>query len=136
MQWNAVTPGVSPGGDILGYKLTVTDPTSGTSWVAFDGQELGLPDQLQYTVYGLTTGKSYLFSVLAYSFNGEGIESAQVEFYSCQAPSVADPPTRITSTTTSITLQWSSPSTNGGCPVTSFAVFSDNGDGLTFSEVN
>lgn len=44
MKWNAALAGVSPGGDILGYELTVTDPTTGAEWIAFDGQDLGLPD--------------------------------------------------------------------------------------------
>ena len=41
IEWQTVTPGTSPGGEILGYKLLVEDANNGTSWVAFDGQELG-----------------------------------------------------------------------------------------------
>ena len=41
--WSAVTPGVSPGGDITGYILTVKDCNNGTEWVAFNGIDLSLP---------------------------------------------------------------------------------------------
>ena len=37
MQWSAVTGGVSPAGDIIGYKLQVEDANTGSTWIAFDG---------------------------------------------------------------------------------------------------
>lgn len=72
VEWSAVTPGVSPGGDILGYILFVTDPNTSVTTTVFDGFSLGLPAQTQFTVYGLTTSVDYLFSVRAVNFNHEG----------------------------------------------------------------
>jgi len=46
MQWNSLVGGVSPAGEILGYKLQVEDANNGTTWTAFDGKDLGLPGQL------------------------------------------------------------------------------------------
>lgn len=69
---------MSPGGDILGYKLYVKNHNTSEEWLAFDGYSLGLADQTQYTVYDLETGSDYLFSVLAVNFNGEGALSSEV----------------------------------------------------------
>lgn len=44
VEWDPVTPGLSPGGDILGYKLYVKNPTTSIEWLAFDGYNLGLAD--------------------------------------------------------------------------------------------
>lgn len=43
VQWDPVTEGVLPGGEILGYLLQVEDTNNGTTWTAFDGQAYGLP---------------------------------------------------------------------------------------------
>ena len=37
LSWSAVTPGTSPGGEILGYRLVVYDINTGSSWTDFDG---------------------------------------------------------------------------------------------------
>ncbi len=87
-------------------------------------------------MFGLVTGRDYLFRVLAYNFNGEGNWSDYVKYYSCLPPSVAAAPTRITSTTTSLSIAWTAPADDGGCDITSFAVFSDDGLGGASTEVN
>jgi hypothetical protein len=43
LSWDSSVPGVSPGGDILGYQLIVRDPSTATQWIAFDGQVYGVP---------------------------------------------------------------------------------------------
>ena len=46
-------------------------------------------------------------------------------------------PVRVTSTKTTFELQWTEPTYNGGCPLTSYAVYRDEGDsGLITTEVN
>lgn len=70
LQWTSVVAGVSPGGEILGYLLDVKNPATSESWTAFDGASQGLPDQTEFTVYGLLTGNAYLFKVSAVGFNG------------------------------------------------------------------
>lgn len=39
ISWDAVTPGVSPGGQILGYQLTMEDTVEATKTVIFDGEQ-------------------------------------------------------------------------------------------------
>jgi hypothetical protein len=45
-------------------------------------------------------------------------------------------PTRITSTTNSIDIQWQAPTSNGGCPILEYAVFVDDGNSGLFTEIN
>lgn len=87
-------------------------------------------------MFGLVTGRDYQFRVLAYNFNGEGNWSDQVTYFSCLPPSVAKAPRRVTSTTQSISVAWEAPADDGGCDILGFAVFSDDGLGGAFSEVN
>jgi hypothetical protein len=139
VEWSAVAtaPAQSPGGDVLGYSLYVTDPTTGHSWVAFNGTALGLRDQLSTTVAGLATGKAYSFRVAAHAFNGEGASSAAVELWACVLPSPLAAPYRAAGTATSIELHWSPPSDTGGCAITGYAVFKDDGTGTgAFTEAN
>ena len=82
-----MTPGMSPGGDILGYILFVEDPNTSITTTVFDGHSLGLPTQTYYTVYGLETSTDYLFSVLAVNFNDQGPLSDKVRLYACMPPS-------------------------------------------------
>lgn len=83
VSWTAIPNGISPGGDILGYKLYVTNPNTSEHWLAFDGFSLGLEDQTQFTVYNLQSGTDYHFSVLGVNFNGEGSLLSDVKLWAC-----------------------------------------------------
>jgi hypothetical protein len=74
--------------------------------------------------------------VLAINYNGEGIESEQVSMNVCLAPTQASAPSRVTSTTSSITIEWQTPSSDNGCPITGYAVFADDGSFGVYQEVN
>jgi len=138
MRWSAITPGTAPGGDILGYLLRVEDTNTGTTWIAFNGTDLSLPTQLRATVPGLVTGRDYKFSVAAQSFNGIGAWSDPVTYFACVPPSKLEAPKRVTTTISSITIEWNHPKAgmDGGCPIQSYAVWCDDGLGGAFSEVN
>ena len=137
VEWDAVTEGILPGGEILGYMLQVEDSNNGTTWTAFDGKTYGLPSQMQFAVYGLMTGRDYKFTVAAQGINGIGEWSDPEEvFYACLPPSTMAAPRRLTSTTSSIAVSWSPPESDGGCEVSGYAVFVDDGVGGAFVEVN
>ena len=104
-----------------------------TSWIAFDGQELGQPLRVSHTIYGLTTGRDYLVSVVAISVNGDGNWSdPPVRLYSCVAPSQAIAPKRIDSTIDSISISWEPHAQNGGCDILGYAVYVDDGAGGSY----
>jgi hypothetical protein len=90
-----------------------------------------------YLSEDLQTGGLYKFKVSAYNFNGEGPLSDALETYACVAPAKMLAPWRVTSTTSTFTLEWKEPADNGGCIVTSYAVFRDDGmNGAIQTEVN
>lgn len=70
------------------------------------------------------------------NFNGDGPESTSFAFYTCTPPSQALAPIRVATTVSTMTVKWEDPSDNGGCFITGFAVFIDDGQQGTFSEVN
>jgi hypothetical protein len=47
VEWNPVTPGVSPGGDIWGYIVEVKDSVKGTIWELFNVVKIGARDQIK-----------------------------------------------------------------------------------------
>jgi len=139
VEWSAVTVpgGESPGGDVLGYSLYATDPETGTTWEAYNGAQLGLRDVTKTTVRGLTTGKAYRLQVAAHTFNGKGTLSEPFEFRACVLPSPLAAPYRSGGTATTIELHWAPPADTGGCALTGYAVFMDDGTGTgVFAEVN
>ena len=72
------------------------------------------------------------------NFNGlSPLESEEFNFNSCLVPSSFDPPFKIGSTTSTITIGWTKPIDNGGCPLIEFAVYRDDGlGGDLITEVN
>lgn len=65
----------------------------------------------------------------AYNYNGEGLMSDEMTTYACVEPSKMLQPQRVTSTTSSFTIEWQEPADDGGCPVLSYAVYRNDGQG-------
>ncbi len=51
-------------------------------------------------------------------------------------PSQWSKPTKISTTNSSIDISWNEPTSNGGCAITSYAVFIDDGNNGPFVEAN
>lgn len=99
-----------------------------------DGQGVDFTDVYQGTntetiIDGLTAGLTYTFKVAAVNFNGEGSESAETELSACVEPSGIWAPTYASQTSTTVTLRWEAPEDIGGCSITSYAVYRDDGAG-------
>ena len=127
---------MTPGGDILGYVLNVKDCANGTTWTAFNGMELGSPTQTKYTVTNLIPGREYKFNVTAYNMNGAGLTSNIFSYYSCISPSGFIAPVKRATSKTKIDIEWNVPNDYGGCLITGYAVFKDDGASGAFSETN
>lgn len=135
VDWSAVSDGTSPGGLITGYKLYMANGSAGTYYLVYDGSNL--PTITAYIISGLTTGEIYRFKVSALNYNGEGLLSSELSTYACIAPSNFIQPYKISSTSTTMTLGWVEPTENGGCTITGYAVFRDDGAGSSITtEVN
>jgi hypothetical protein len=136
VEWDSVVAGISPGGNVLGYKLYVRDANVAETTLVFDGFSLGFTDQTYFTVYGLKAGTDYMFSVLAVNYNYDCTLSDEVLLYSCTPPSAGLAPVRVTSDTTSMTVAWTTPNSDGGCQILGYAVYIDDGAQGAFVEVN
>lgn len=76
----------------------------------------------------MTSGVEYSIYVTATNFNGEGIPSNILKLKSCIAPLGVHSPILIGTTEQSVDLRWSMPDSDGGCPITSFAIITDMGN--------
>jgi hypothetical protein len=134
--WDSVADNAGQsGGRVTGYRAYMAKDTDGSHVQIFDGKDFRTI--VSYLAEGLDTGRFYRFKVSAYNFNGEGDTSDELTTYACVSPSRMVQPTRVTSTPTSFTLEWYEPDDNGGCPITGYAVFRNDGEnGAIGSEVN
>ena len=97
------------------------------------------PDVLSHTQYGAVTGESYKFRVFAVNFNGRStLVGNTVEILTCGLPLHFAQPTYVTSSRTSITIEWAPPYEDGGCQIYDYAIFIDaDGSGTgPWTEVN
>lgn len=96
------------------------------------------PNALQATVTGLTTHKYYKFRVFAVDFNGFSDSSEIFEIYACGLPRDFGVPRYVASDQLTITLEWDTPSQDGGCPIYDYSVERDlDGTGQgPWTEVN
>jgi hypothetical protein len=115
---------------IIGYRLYMSEGTDQYEVVYSNSQNALLRE---YELAGLTVGQLYQFKVSAINFNGESAQSDALEVYACEFPAQPDPPERISGSKTSLLLGWSQVADNGGCPITGYRLFRDDGDSGSIS---
>ena len=86
-----------------------------------------VPTFSNYIVQNLTTSLPYRFRIQAENFNQLGPLSNVATIWTCDPPSAFSPPTFVASTSVSMTIAWQAPKITGGCPITGYAVFRDDG---------
>ena len=124
IQWAASSTGSLPEAPILGYQLEM-DSGNGTFVGVFDGTFR--PGVLGQLVDGLVTGHLYTFRAFAMNYNGLSVPSAPTSFYVCTAPTYFSRPVVESQTSAGLLLRWEPPRELGGCRVTGYAVFRDEG---------
>lgn len=112
---------------ILGYRLQQDDGLGGDFSVVYDGSQN--PQQLSYSAYNLVSGRTYKYKVNAVDVNGQGSDSAVYSFISCVAPTGLELPTITATTETTFTASWCPPANEGGCGLTGYKLWMDNGAG-------
>jgi large repetitive protein len=132
--WSSVADGVGTGGIITGYELQIDDQGQGNYETIYYG--VGQPIRLFYLAQNLISGSTYNARVRTYNFNGYGNWKTLQEIEVCGSPSGFSQPVITETTQTAITVQWTAPSSNGGCSVTGYAVFIDDGSLGSFVEAN
>lgn len=134
LSWTASTELNTPGDNILGYKLYVFNTSTSEYALIFDGVKNTSPSQTTFSYTSVIEGQDYTFKVSVVTFNGESSKSAAYTIPACSTPSGMAVPNIDSVTLTSIAISWSAPAVSGGCPLTGFAVYLDDGTG--YSEVN
>jgi len=122
--WESVTTSDLP---ISGYLLYMDDGLGGPYTVVYDGS-LNSAD-LTYFVTGLQPSLTYKFIVEAIDFNRQSSKSSSASFVSCVAPSGLAQPKLDSVTRTTFTIVWDLPSDNGGCTITGYSIYRDDGMG-------
>ena len=117
-----------------GYRLYMTTDSTGEQEMIYDGKNN--PNVLSYFIDGLTTGDSYTFNLEAFNFNGAGDLSADATFTACTAPSNLAAPVVSDSTETTLTFTWTAPANNGGCSITGYEIYVDDGSNGAFSSID
>ena len=134
--WVRVADQQSPGGLVTGYSLLMDDGFGGTFSEVFNS--VGSSALIsEYLVTGVTLSLTYRFKVVAYNFNPtESLDSAITSVQVCAKPRAFARPTKLTTTESSIAINWNEPGYNGGCSITGYAVLVDDGNSGTFIEAN
>jgi len=89
---------------------------------------------LFYLISNLKNGLRYSFKAFALNFNGISIPSKTESFYVCTAPTNFDKPHIVQQSKTDVTISWMAPKDNGGCRITTFVVYRDDGAGGQISQ--
>jgi len=105
------------------------DPRFGVWTHVFNG-ETNYPTVTSYIVReGIAPGLPYRFKTVGAYINGHTQESSETVIYSCTAPTGLEAPALVQATSTSFTLSWKQPLSNGGCTVEGFALYMNDGQG-------
>lgn len=124
VNWTATSTGTLPEAAILGYLLEVDDGNA-TYVTVYNGTFK--PGVLGHRVDGLQNGHFYKFRVLSVNYNGYSVPSAEAGYYVCTAPTDFSAPLVISQTQSEMVLFWEPPGDLGGCRITGYAVFRDDG---------
>ena len=119
---------------VLGYLVSMNDGSDVEYVQIYDGTNY--PNVRKFLATGLQTGTTASFTVQAVNYNGAGEASDPADFIICLPPSQFSPPTMPGVTKTEMTLEWQSPVADGGCPVSSFYLYADDGAGGPFAEID
>lgn len=112
MTWDAISAPLQL--PVLGYFVQMIDPVTDEWEDVLDASTD--PDVLSHTQYGAMTGESYTFRVFAVNFNGRSTAVGNnVEVLTCGLPLHFAQPTYVTSSRTSISIEWAPPFDDGGC---------------------
>ena len=131
LEWDASADTELP---VLGYLVSMNDGSDVEYVRIYDGTNF--PNVRKFLATGLQTGTTASFTVQALNYNGASEASDPADFIICQPPSQFSPPTMPAVTKTAMTLEWQAPVSDGGCPVSSFYLYADDGAGGAFVEID
>jgi hypothetical protein len=107
----------------------MTPVITGIQTLVYDGSNN--PNVHYHLTSGLTSGTSYTFNLVAINFNGESDPSPDAVFSACTTPSGLSQPVASATTQTTVLLTWTAPVSNGGCSITGYVLYVDDGTGTS-----
>lgn len=117
---------------IMGFKLKMKEEMTDKETIVYD--QPANPNVKEYVAAGLKPGASYTFSVVGYNYNGAGLTwSPAASFKSCTIPKGVPIPLVTEQSLTQLAFAWSEPADQGGCQVTAYELFLDDGAAGAFS---
>jgi hypothetical protein len=131
VSWTAVVPPTDS--LITGYRLYIDDGLDGPFHLAYDGKDR--PSVLERTVDGLIARHNYRLKVSAINKAGEGVKSTEVSCFTVTIPGQPGTPTLISSTSTSIKVQWAPAFDDGGSPIQRYNLEIDEVEGIGVANV-
>ena len=117
------------GTTIEGYVILINDGLEGDEYtVAYQGQNN--PSQLETTITGLSSRRSY--KIIGYGVNkvGYGSNSTSVTCFTTAPPGQPGRPMLQSSTNVSIVLEWEPAYEDGGSPITEYHLFYEKLEGV------
>ncbi len=103
---------------ITGYKLYMDDGYGGELSKVLE--TVSFSSQInEYLAINLTPSLQYRFQVEPFNFNYEapGPKSDIVSIYSCDLPNMNIRPSKIATSSSTISINWNEPADNGGCSI-------------------
>ena len=130
----ALTDRDSPGGNVIGFNVYLATGKGGAFSKAYSVHSASVTS---FSITGIIPGMLYQFKVSAFNLSGEGTLSDILLVYACDDPEGIFAPTYVSATETTMTVEWKPPMYDGRCPISSYALFIDDGlTGIPSTEVN
>jgi len=127
VKWDRNVDAAGTGGLITGYVLARDDGMGGLFTNILDTRGTS-PQISEHLITGLTSSLLYRFKVTAYNYNNlaAGESSDSSSYYACEAPKTWVKPSKLSTTTETISVGWNEPSDNGGCSIKGYSVHVDD----------
>lgn len=135
--WTADTTSSLP---VTGYAIEINDGSQSPAGRSLASQAItgvwsevyngrGRKDLTSVTISELSPGTQYNFRYRSFDANGASSYSPVFTFYSCVNPSAPGVPTASNTNLTQINVSWTAPADNGGCDITGYKLYRDDGAG-------
>lgn len=132
VEWTQVADPDSP---VIGYLLEMDDGLGGDFTEIYDGSYS--PGVTSFLKADLMTGHAYKFRIYAINYNGLSAVSDESTFFVCEEPTGFEAPYLSEQDKTKLIVNWNEPSNTGGCSITGYAIYRDDGaNGNIDNEVN
>jgi len=111
-----------------GYKLLMDDGYGGDFNIVLD--TVGFSNKItEYLATNLRPSLLYRFQVAAFNKNNVAGQLSDITtIMACDVPNLFGKPSKLSTTKSSITVNWNEPSDNGGCSILGYSVHIDDGN--------